>query len=164
MNEELTVHKTWNKFKIHTVDMHAEIDIFRKWFSTRSTIGELYINDKFFCYTLEDTIRAEGIKVHGETGIPEGTYKCELSMSSRFKRVMPMVYTESNKYELINKGISFKGIRLHGGNTISNTEGCILVAYKKLDANTIQGTAEHDLTKLLKGYSTITINTINKQI
>jgi hypothetical protein len=143
--------------------MDAEIKVYRKWFTARTTIGELYINGVFFCYTLEDTIRPFGVKVSGETGIPEGTYKCEISLSTRFKREMPMVFTEDNGYELINNGISFKGIRIHGGNTHKNTEGCILVAYNKVDENTIQGTAEYDLTEKLKEFNKVTVKTYNQQ-
>jgi hypothetical protein len=144
--------------------MLAEILVVRKWISARTTIGQLYINGELFCYTLEDTLRPYGIKVYGETAIPEGKFKVKISRSHRFKRDMPMVYTEDNGYELIHEGISFKGIRLHGGNTHKNTDGCILTAYNKLDANTIQGTSERDLVKYLKTFSEITLETINKQI
>lgn len=157
-----TRFKAYKTFDIQ--EMHVTLDIRRKWFSARTTIGELYVNNKFFCYTLEDTIRAEGIKVNAETGIPAGNYLCELSFSTRFQRILPMIYTEPNKYELKNGGISFSGIRFHGGNNISNTEGCVLVAYKKIDANTIQGTAEKDLVKLLGDYTSITVNVTNEQI
>jgi len=143
--------------------MLTQLKVIRKWFSARTTIGELYIDGKFFCYTLEDTVRAEGIKVPAETAIPQGIYKVKVTMSSRFKRPIPMVFTESNGYELKNGGISFKGIRLHGGNTHTNTEGCILVAYRKVDANTIQGTAEKDLVSRLKVSTEITLEVINSQ-
>ena len=60
------------------------------------------------------------MKVYKETCIPYGKYKVVLSMSKRFGKVMP---------ELLNvKG--FTGIRIHSGNTIYDTEGCILVGIK----------------------------------
>ena len=41
------------------------------------TIGNLYIDDDFFCNTLEDTCRIVNndcsLKIYGETAIPEGT-------------------------------------------------------------------------------------------
>lgn len=126
-----------------------KLKLIRKNYTQNSTTGELFIDDEFFCYTLEDTVRAEGIKVKAHTAIPSGNYKVKVTMSSRFKREMPMIYSESNGFELKANGISFKGIRLHGGNTHANTEGCPLVAYRKLNNDTIQGTAERDLTKKL---------------
>ncbi len=124
--------------------------VIREEFYNDTTIGRLFIDGEFFCYTLEDAIRGFGIKVDGQTGIPAGEYKVSLSRSHRFKRVMPMVYTEANGYELKAGGISFKGVRLHGGNDHTNTEGCILVAYKKVSEKKIYLTAEYDLTKKLK--------------
>lgn len=139
----------------------ANVVVIRDIFSDDTTIGKLYINDEYFCYTLEDTVRAYGVKVHGKTAIPKGTYYLKLSMSSRFKRIMPMVFTEENGYEVDKGGITFKGIRIHGGNTNLNTEGCILVAYKKLSDKKIQGTAEKDLVKELEKYDRMNLTIIN---
>lgn len=141
--------------------MEAKIKVRRLNYSSRTTIGELSINDKFFCYTLEDTVRGEGIKVDRETAIPAGTYQVKLTMSNRFKRLMPIVFTESDGSTLKAKGISFSGVRIHGGNTHENTEGCILVGFNKVDSATIQGTAEKELVKELQKYTKISIEVIN---
>lgn len=135
----------------------TKIEVFRESFTENTTIGKMFIDNVFICYTLEDAPRDYGIKIKGKTAIPRGIYKVKLSMSSRFKRVMPMVYTEKNEYELINKGISFKGIRIHGGNTHKNTEGCILVAFNKVNDYTIQGTAEKKVTEILKDKKNIVL-------
>ena len=134
-----------------------KLKVVRESYTADTTIGKLYIDGEYFCYTLEDAVRDYGIKVEGRTAIPRGEYKVKISLSSRFKRVMPMVYTESNEYELKAKGISFKGIRIHGGNTHENTEGCILVAFNKLNDSTIQGTAEKKLVEKLKDIEEITL-------
>jgi len=102
--------------------------------------------------SLEDTVRANGIKVYGETALAAGMYKLSVSMSSRFKRLMPIIYTESDKITSIMGGISFKGSRLHGGNTHEDTHSCPLVAYNRLNWDTIQGTAEKDITKMIQDY------------
>lgn len=135
----------------------AHLKVIRDTHTLTSSVGKLYINGKYFCHTLEDVARAEGVKIPGHTAIPTGTYAVQLSMSSRFGRIMPMIYNQENGYELRNKGVSFKGVRLHGGNTHKNTEGCILVAYNRLSDDLIQGTAEKDLTEKLKEYDEITI-------
>ena len=42
------------------------------------THGQLFIDDVYFCDTLEDQERE--VKIHGETAIPCGTYKVILTM------------------------------------------------------------------------------------
>jgi hypothetical protein len=120
----------------------------------------LFANDQFFCFTLEDVSRAEGVKIKGHTCLAPGEYQVGLSMSSRFKRVMPIIYTEANGFEAKGGGISFKGARFHGGNTHLHTDGCPLVAKNRVNADTIQGTEEARLTKLIRdngGKATLTI-------
>jgi len=81
----------------------------------KSTIGELYIDGIFECFTLEDVERKEKIK--SETAIPKGTYKVIINQSNRFKRLLPLLLDVPN----------FEGVRIHSGNTNHDTEGCILV-------------------------------------
>jgi hypothetical protein len=115
-----------------------------------TTIGKLYTNKEFFSHTLEDVVRGHGIKIPSHTALPEGTYKWVVSKSRRFQRDMIMIYTEDNQYEVRKNGIKFKGIRMHGGNTHHNSEGCVLVAKNLIDNYTIQGTMEGQLTAWAK--------------
>ncbi len=122
-----------------------KIEVKRDSYTARTTLGKLYINGVYFCETLEDTVRPYGIKVKGETAIPEGiVYIVKVTYSTRFKRDMISITTDGN-YTLSAKGITFKGIRAHGGNTHKNTEGCPLVAKNRLSDDTIQGTMESPL-------------------
>jgi len=99
-----------------------EIKVVRKEFTEKSTIGELFIDNNFFCYTLEDKVRAETeAKVYGQTAIPKGKYEVIINYSNRFKQQMPL---------LLNvKG--FEGIRIHKGNTDVDTHGCLLLGKSK---------------------------------
>lgn len=112
------------------------------------TIGNLYIDDQYFCNTLEDTDRGlkdcqpllyiKAKKIFSKTAIPTGTYKVELTYSPRFKRILPLLVGV--------KG--FDGIRIHQGNFPKDTEGCILVG-----KNTFKGgisESKETLEKLLK--------------
>ena len=80
------------------------------------TIGSLSINGNHECWTLEDTVRT-GPKVKGQTAIPFGTYRVTVDKSARFGKDMLHVLDVPG----------FEGIRIHSGNTASDTEGCILV-------------------------------------
>jgi len=81
------------------------------------TIGRLYLNGVYFCDTIEDHYRDLNIeeKVFGETAIEYGLYVVELSMSPKFKRLLPMILD-------VNQ---FSGIRIHRGNTAEDSHGCI---------------------------------------
>jgi hypothetical protein len=98
-----------------------ELKVIRKIFSTQSTIGEFYIGNDFHCYTLEDVVRAEGVKIPGETAIPAGRYEVIVNMSTRFKKEMPILLNVPG----------FEGVRIHSGNTAADTLGCILVGKNK---------------------------------
>ena len=96
-------------------------------------ISELFIDGKFFCFVLQDTLRGHGEKIHGETAIPLGEYKLGIRYSPRFKRSMISIYTEPDKETIIKNGVSFKFVMFHGGNKAADTEGCPLVAYKLMN-------------------------------
>lgn len=95
------------------------------------TIGKLYINDQYFCDTLEDTDRGltqsmteqqiGSKKVYGETAIPTGIYRIIISYSNKFKKQMPLLLNVPG----------FAGIRIHSGNTEKDSLGCILVGKNK---------------------------------
>ena len=103
----------------------------RTTFTDKSTIGELYLDNDFLCYTLEDVVRLPGVKVYGETCIPYGRYSVTLSWSNRFKQLMPLVYNKPDLSVQDDKGVRFDGIRIHAGNTAKDTHGCPLVGLSK---------------------------------
>lgn len=99
----------------------------RRWPKSEYTIGRVYINDTFFCNSLEDCDRGlqqwmsvaeiDMAKVYGETAIPKGKYIVTMDYSPKYKRVMPHVMNV--------KG--FTGIRIHSGNAAKDSLGCILL-------------------------------------
>ena len=110
------------------------------------TIGSLFIDGEFFCNTLEDAVRDKKIK--HETAIPAGTYEVKLTLSARFGKILPILLNVPN----------FEGIRIHAGNTISDTSGCILVGENKIKGRVIN--SQLTMAKLmdkLKGVTNIQI-------
>ena len=107
------------------------------------TIGKLYIDDKYFCDTLEDTVRDLNKngkfdngekKIKGETAIQYGTYEITTNVvSQRFKnRVWAKPY--GGKIPRLINVPSFDGVLLHPGSSSADTSGCLLVG-----KNTIVG-------------------------
>lgn len=100
-----------------------ELRLKRMYFKETYTIGQLFLDGSAtkFCDTLEDKVRADGVKVYGETAIADGRYKISITYSPKFKRRLP---------ELLNVPM-FTNIRIHAGNTPDDTLGCILVGENK---------------------------------
>lgn len=113
------------------------------------TIGKLYIDDKYFCDTLEDTVRdvnrngrfdGDEKKIYGDSAIPFGRYEVVVTYSPKFRRRLP---------RLINVP-HFDGILIHRGNTSADTAGCILVGENKEVGKVLNSTKyEVELTKML---------------
>ncbi len=114
-----------------------------------STIGELYIDGIFECYTLEDIERE--VKIKCETAIPKGTYKVIINQSNRFKKLMPLLLNVPN----------FEGVRIHSGNTNHDTEGCILVGQTR--SKNFIGQSRKAFDKLFKKMQTAKDITITIQ-
>lgn len=87
--------------------------------SLSATIGKLYINGAFECWTLEDAFHKEKIK--HETCIPFGVYDIDLRYSPRFTQKY------GHKMLWLKEVPGFEYILIHKGNTIKDTSGCILV-------------------------------------
>ena len=123
----------------------------REEFTTESTVGKLYfrLSDRdswtWLCWTLEDVVReipgqpVAAWKVKRETAIPRGTYPIRVTRSNRFGVDLPLLLDVPG----------FDGIRIHGGNTAADTEGCILVAHHHPREDVIQGKATGDVLAIL---------------
>jgi hypothetical protein len=95
--------------------------------------GEMWIDGKFFCHTIEDedrglvkTMPLEEIKAKkkfGITGIPFGKYQVAMTYSNRFKTYMPQILDVPG----------WEGVRIHIANKATELEGCIAVAVESGD-------------------------------
>lgn len=124
----------------------------REFFAETYTIGKLYVDGVYFCDTLENPVRPEGVKIPNETAIPYGTYEIIVNFSPKFKRILP---------RLLNVPM-FDGILIHRGNSVKDTSGCILVGENKVKGMVLNSTPyEEKLVELLKDKKDIEI-TIEK--
>jgi hypothetical protein len=109
-----------------------ELLLERKYYKKDYIICRLYIDYKYFCDTLEPpygalTSEMTGRQItivklcSGKLAIPTGSYRVIVNMSPRFKRPLPLLLDIPG----------FSGIRIHPGNMVKDTEGCILVGWNR---------------------------------
>jgi hypothetical protein len=91
------------------------VEVRRKIETTKSIIGELFVDGQHECSTLEPA-RVSPVHV-GHPAIPAGEYPLYLTFSPRFQIVTPEVMDVPHRSD----------IRLHVGNFPKDTLGCILV-------------------------------------
>ena len=118
-----------------------EIVINRKYKKPDYTIGQVYIDGAYFCDSLEDTDRGlqqdmpiEEIykrKVYGETAIPTGRYKVMLDWSPKFRATVPHIMNVPG----------FRGVRIHSGNSATDTLGCILLGKNSVRGKVVNSVA-----------------------
>lgn len=92
-----------------------------------TTLGMLFIDNNYYCYTLEDTKR--DVKIKGKTRIPSGTYALGLN---EYDTDLTKLYRKTRDwftYHLHVKNVpDFTGIYIHNGSNHVHTKGCLLVA------------------------------------
>ena len=103
-------------------------------------LGYLYLNGAFVCYTLENAYKA----------IPCGMYKVQNSKSPKFKRELPLLHNAQ-----VPAG---RGIRIHVGNTVASSSGCVLVGMgRNGDSLTESTPAETMVTMLCRNETNLVI-------
>ena len=108
------------------------------------TIGHLYINNIYFCDTLEDKVRnlSKEPKVYGETAIPAGTYEIDMNtISPKFKN-----RSWAKKWGGIVPRLKnvpyFDGVLIHVGNNKDDTDGCIIVGDNQIVGGLVNSTIQ----------------------
>lgn len=139
----------------------------RKFLGDKYTIGDLFTDGKFFCNTIEDTVRELPVtclytskgesckckgKVYAQTAIPAGTYKVTMEYSPRFKRKLPLLHNVPH----------FIGILIHSGNDESDSAGCLIVGNNNIKGKVTNSRVTSDkLNAILSKETQITIEIIN---
>jgi len=94
----------------------------------QSTLSQLYIDDIFQCYLLEDKIR--DVKIPKQTAIPKGNYTLRLNtwggMNAEYRQKFPKLHKGMIE---INGLPNFSFVYIHIGNTYLQTAGCPLCGF-----------------------------------
>ena len=114
----------------------ATITVLRFSDDGATTVGLLYLNGHFYCYTLEDTYHAQ--KIADNTRIPAGTFSVDFNradtpLTLKYRNHFPDWFTYH--LEIMNVP-GFQGVYIHSGGDHNDTSGCLLVSNRlTIDAN-----------------------------
>lgn len=119
-----------------------ELYIDRAYKGLDFVISNLFVNGREFCYVLEDadrglnssmdetTIRRD--KIYGKTAIPTGLYRIVLDVKSPRFGDQPFYQKVCGGYlPRLENVKGYDGVLVHVGNTIKDTNGCLLVGLYK---------------------------------
>jgi len=114
--------------------------------SPRNTLGETFrfIDGAWvwFSYSCEDEIRADGVKVWGETLIDAGLYEMKKGFWNKKGRDVVEIFPTFTPTKVFTKTY------VHGGNTEKDSAGCPLIAYNlDTEKTKIFGSAEKNFTE-----------------
>lgn len=120
-----------------------ELLVKRKYLKNEYTIGQLWIDGKYFCDTCEDKVRdynKDGdlldkgeTKVYGKTAIPYGRYQVAMNViSPKFSRKSFYMEVCQGRLPRLLNVPHFEGILIHVGNTAEDSSGCILVGENRI--------------------------------
>lgn len=102
------------------------LGLYRVTLTPQSTIGKLFVDGQFFCYSLELPVK-DGLP---GSAIPAGVYPIELAPSPKFQARAqndPFWANYADKMPHIINIPARSLIMLHVGNLPSETDGCVLV-------------------------------------
>jgi len=128
-----------------------------------STIGLLFIDDVFECFTLEDEQRT--VKIFGETRIPKGIYEIDLRKEGGHnQRYLKRYGSSFHKGMLHIKNVpNFKWILIHVGNDDDDTAGCLLLGDVCYNNSVMNGFISESRKAYERVYQKV-INQMNKGV
>lgn len=126
-----------------------EIQVIRKFKKDTYCIGEMLVNGKHFCDTIEDCDRGlrqdmslsqlKKMKKYGITAIPSGTYNVVVYFWPKYRK----------KYPLLQNVPAYTGVLIHGLTNASQSLGCIGVGENKIKGGLINSEKYvRELTKM----------------
>lgn len=133
------------------------IHIDRKYRKSGYTVGNLYLEGRWFCNVLERRDRGlrqemgdravRKIKVPGDTAIPSGRYRVTLDVKSpSFSRRRRYAWCCGYLPRLVDVP-GFSGVLIHAGATAEDSRGCLIVGM-----NTSKGRVTSSMKTLIRLY------------
>lgn len=144
------------------------------------TIGKLFIDNEYFCDTIEDSDRGltkdmsieeiENKKIYGKTAIPTGKYEVTLDVKSpKFSNFTKYKWAKiwDGYLPRLKDVPGFDGILIHVANKAEDILGCIGVGKNKVKGQVINSTITFNklfdiLSPIKKANEDVTIEIVSK--
>lgn len=118
-----------------STDLSNVILLVRERVDGDAVIGSLFVHGHKICDTMENRKKL----------VPTGYHQVILTRSPKFKRVLPLICSDTIK--------ASRGIRIHAGNRPSDSAGCVLVGVMKGKLLTDSRHHEEWVVNLLQDYT-----------
>lgn len=122
--------------------------LIRKKPQGRAIFGRLYVDGQ---QVVVDTLE------NLQYAIPSGFYRLRLTYSPRFKELLPVLDHVIGYARDPHNGVARTGIRIHAGNTIADTTGCILLGTADVENSRLLSSRQslHTVREYLFTYQTM---------
>lgn len=107
--------------------MSTHVKLTRDYQDLTGTHGQMSLDGEILCFTLEEPWRDNQKKI---SCIPKGIYQCVPHNGAHFKNVWHVTGVQNRD-----------AILIHAGNTLADTEGCILVGQVRTEGGVGQSQA-----------------------
>lgn len=118
-----------------------------------STLGLIFVEEKFFCYSLEDQFNEP--KVPGETRIPAGKYQIMLRTDGGMHKRYGDRFDWHKGMLWLQMVPNFTFIYMHVGNKDDDSEGCILTGDGQMQNVTERGQVTSSVAAYTRLYEVI---------
>jgi hypothetical protein len=119
-----------------------------------STLGLVFVEEKFFCYSLEDQHNEP--KIPGETRIPAGRYQIKLRTDGGMNHRYGKRFSFHKGMLWLQDVPGFTFIYMHVGNKDDDSEGCILTGDGQMQNVTERGQVTSSVAAYTRLYEAVT--------
>ncbi len=127
-----------------------------------STLGLVFVEEKFFCYSLEDQFNEP--KIPGETRIPPGRYQILLRTEGGMNERYGKRFDWHDGMLWLQDVPNFTFIYMHVGNKDDDSEGCILTGDGQVQNVTERGQVTSSVSAYRRLYEVITEALLHEEV
>lgn len=126
------------------------VTLLRRWCKPLYSIGDLYLDGKKFCNSLEPPVSGEGF-----LAIPPGSYEIDVTIVSPKYKERSWAKKYGGIVPTIKNVPGRERILIHPGNTVADTRGCVCPGVNREKGKVLESVKHYDviMQSLLKAHA-----------